>query len=446
MAIHDVVQRACDSNDLRELSALKVSKSMLLSIDAAGNIPIITAAAAGNIQVIRLLDALSDQILGYDAYKIFGARNIQGYNALGIAAKNHHIPAVIALYELGAYDTFTANQFDWEIYAEMHIKPNEDSKNIAENLKFDSIKRLGEIYAKDLYEEVSKISSNPQKIREYIKLVGDVNAIVYDEHTALFHAVRNKNEAAVGILINAGATVMPEMLAVALDSRNDVIISLLGQNIPLGAIPIEWGVLLDGLLDFSVRRNDVKVLERLLPHMSITKLQQAFLYAAEIGSTAILMLLLNSGVDIDCRENNNRARTAAMLAAKKGNADILAVLIQRGADLQLRSERGFIKGLNALEYAKIYRRKNCVKMLLETFTLRKYGDTPLMHIAACGTITELNKILPNTEQQGHVPDLRTLKTAIHAAKEARQPRIVVQKLKKYLHDHYARFSFFRHTG
>src|SRR5581483_10385245 len=101
---HAKVQRACATNDLNELSKLQVSREEFMSVDDQGNIALLIAAAAGNVPVIRMVASIGDKVLAYEAYKMFSARNQDGYNALSMAGRRGHVAAVIALYELGAYD------------------------------------------------------------------------------------------------------------------------------------------------------------------------------------------------------------------------------------------------------------------------------------------------------------------------------------------------------
>lgn len=438
--LHVIVKQACQSNDLRELSALKLTKEQFMSVDEQGNTALLLAAATGNISVIRLLDDIGDELLGYDAYKMFSARNKDGYNALSFAAKQGNIRAVTTLYELGAYDIFTANEFDWKIYAAMEINPNDDMQEIAKNLKTDAQKRLRDIYAKNLYTLVTNPHSTIQEIQTGIAQVGNVNAKIYDEHSALFHAILARNVTAVKVLIEQGAKVEPDMLPNALDSKDEEIISHIGRKIPLEATAIEWGTLFDVFFEHAIRHDDATVAKNMLPHLTATKAQEGLLYCAEIDSPDVLKCLLANGVDVNTVENNMRARSAAMLAAKNGHADILRILIAFGANLNQRSERGPIRGLTALDYAKIKRRKECIKVISEALALQKYGDTPLMHTAACGSMTELIAKLTEADVEGEIPDLQMLKNAIRAAKESKQPPAIIKQLQKYMHDHYSTFS------
>lgn len=427
--IHALVTQACKTNDLQILKDIKFEPRTLMAKDQEGRIPLLIAAAFGNIAVIKFLDDKADELLGYEVYKIFSERDAQGYNALSLAAKNQHTTAVVVLYELGAYDIFTANEQDWETYAHLQIEPREDNENVARTLQQDAWRRLADIYNKRLYNEVTYAHTKKESIRNAVNKVGDINTLIYDEHSALYHAVRYRNVTAIKELLELGARIDPEMIPIALDSKDEEIISLLGEYIPLSIRPLHWGSLLDILLDHAIRKNNAKMAQRLIPNMTKTKLEEALIYSAELGSDDLVQTLLKHGVDVNCREDSHRARTPAMLAAKNGNLSTLQILLAHGANLRLRSERGLFTGLTALDYAKIYQRKNCVKLLREEQALQKFGDNPVNRAAAHGSMIELD--------YAH-PDKESLKAAIRVAKESHQSAAFVKELRAYMRSHYPR--------
>lgn len=429
--IHDLVQAACKTSDLKALKSLEIEPMDLMSVDLENRTPLMIAASYGKVPIIKYLDDKAEELLGYDIYKVFTIRDNNDCSPLSVAAKNGHIEAVVTLYELGAYDSFTAKIADWIIFANMSIDSTKDEHGIAQTLQKDAKKRLAEIYRNNLYNVVKNPQAQVMEIRRAITNIGDVNAIVYDEHPALYHAVIYGNVTAVKILLEEGARVAPDMIPLALDSKNDEVISLLGQFVPLNAKAINWGYLLDILLDHAIKANDANVAVRLLPNMTMKKLQEALIYSAEVGSIDVLKCLLKHGVDVNSTEDSHRTRTAAMLAAKRGRVNVLKLLIDNGANLHLRSEHGI--GLTALDYAKIYGRKNCQRLILESLALEKYGNTALNRAAAHG---ELDTVLAGSKDEA------SLNVALDVAKETKQPASFIRELKKYLNTKFPRSKVF----
>lgn len=419
--VHDLVKDACKKGEAAILLDVISNKDEILEQDSNGNTPLMIAASVGSLPIIKFIDDRADELLGYDIYKIFSIRDKKGLSVLSIAAKNNNTAAVVYLYELGGYDSFTANRTDWEAYANMQINPNEDKNGIAKRLQLDAKTKLNAIYKKDLYEIVIDHNSTQKSIRDAISHFDSVDYPIYDEQPALYHAVVNQNVSAMKVLLDMGAKVKPEMLPIALDSKNEEIIELVGANIPQNIQAIEWGALLDIFFDHAIRKNNVAIIDRLIANMTMTKLQEALIYSAELGCNSALNYLLEHGVDVNSKENDHRARTALMMAAKKGNTETLKILLAHGANIHLRSERKL--GLTALEYAKVYRHKECVQILQQAYVIEQYGDNPLVHAA---TTADLSGVL------SHARDEKHLVMAINIAKATKQPKQFIRELKKKL--------------
>ncbi len=207
------------------------------------------------------------------------------------------------------------------------------------------------------------------------------------------------------------------MVPIALDTKNEEIISLIGSNITVDDRK-SWASLLELLFAHAIRVNDAATINNLVKHISKDRLEEGLIYSAEIGTDSALRALLKNGVDVDSKEHNKRARTALMLAAKKGHPNAIKVLLSFGANIHLRSERRI--GLTALEYAKIYRRRECIKVLRLAYVYEKYGDSPLVRSVDEG---DLNEILVFAK------DEPSLITAINIAKALKQPRSLIRKLR-----------------
>lgn len=425
--IHVIVEQACRANDLHALKALRIDRRDILLTDDRLRAPLMLAAFYGNPSVIRYLEDQAEKLLGYDLYKIFNMRDIDGNNALSIAAKNNHTAAVVTLYELGGYDTFSANETDWIAYANMQVQTDEDYRKIAYTLQLDAKRRLTAIYKKDLYDIITDSNRKQSEILTALKKIANVDEPIYDEHPALYHAVLHGNTSGIMLLLKEGAHVTPDMVPIALDSKNEEAIGLLGANIPTDLKIINWGYLLDVLLDHAVKTNNARVILRLLPNMTVPKLQEALLYSAELGQDDVVKCLLKHGVDVNATEANHRSRTPLMLAAKKGHTSTVRILLMNGANIHPRSEHGI--GLTALEYAKIYRRKECISLLLASYALEKYGNNPITKAAAS---SDINAIL------SHVKDATGLQTAINVAKETRQSKAFIKELQLRLKQRYPR--------
>ena len=81
-------------------------------------------------------------------------------------------------------------------------------------------------------------------------------------------------------------------------------------------------------------------------------------YAALIGKTRIVQLLIKHGAQLNIQDKNEE--TALHLAAKYGRYDIARILLQTGADHHLRN----IDGKTALDLAIANKRNSIVKLFL----------------------------------------------------------------------------------
>ncbi len=183
--IYEIVSQSIEKSNMDELKSLSLSKEDLISQDPSGMNIVMIAASQGSIKTLKYLVAYADRILGYDVYKIFSARDHFGLTAISLAATNNHTDTLVKLYELGAYDSLTANQQDWHAFANMVIDADLDKDKIAYKLKSDAKHKLEQIYNKDLYSLVIDSQSSQKEILGAIETVGNVNAKIYDEQPAL---------------------------------------------------------------------------------------------------------------------------------------------------------------------------------------------------------------------------------------------------------------------
>lgn len=432
--IHEIVEIACKNKNMNDLQRYNFDKNSLLVTDNNNNIPLMIAAEFGYIDAIKLLDDKADELLGYDVYKIFKIRNNEGLNALSIAAKNQHVEAVIKLYELGAYDTFSANQNDWEMYANMQIDKDIDPKAIANTLKQDALRRLTQIYRKNVYNLVIDSNTAQSQLLPAIRKLGNINDIVYDDNTALFHAVLHGNVSAVKLLLEERATVYPEIVPNALDSKNNEIISLLSQNIPIHTSDASWGSLLDILFEHAIKNNDAPSITHLVPIMTIAKLQEALLYSSELGANDSVKCLLRHKVSVNSLENNHRKRTPLMLAVKGGHVTTANILLENKANIHIRSEGGI--GLTAIDYAKIYRRKECIHLLRCAYAYEKFNRTTLTQAIADNDVDLILDNINNSDDLNlavsFAKEIKLSKDFIKSFQDQAQNKIKMSQIKRFM--------------
>ena len=109
---------------------------------------------------------------------------------------------------------------------------------------------------------------------------------------------------------------------------------------------------------------------------------RVFMQSAEKGDRGAVVLFLNSGVDVDTRDE--RGWTPLMVSSFYGREEIALMLIRRGANVHAKDKGGY----GPLHWAAFNGHSNVVKLLLEkgadANVLSNHGWTPLLQAATRG--------------------------------------------------------------
>lgn len=82
-------------------------------------------------------------------------------------------------------------------------------------------------------------------------------------------------------------------------------------------------------------------------------------YAAQDGKLDLIKYHLRNGIDVNYK-HPEFLTTALIVGVENGHTEIIQYLLENGANPQLKDD---FSGKNALEVAKIYKRKGIVKLI-----------------------------------------------------------------------------------
>jgi len=118
---------------------------------------------------------------------------------------------------------------------------------------------------------------------------------------------------------------------------------------------------------------------------------QGFIKSAEAGDRASVVLFLNSGLDIDTKDE--RGWTPLMISSFNGNEDIAELLIRGGADIQARDNAGY----GPMHWAAFKGYYRIIRLLLDRKAdpdaLSNFGWTPLMQAATRGHLIAAGQLV-----------------------------------------------------
>ncbi|NQX58396.1 ankyrin repeat domain-containing protein [Paenibacillus qinlingensis] len=124
-------------------------------------------------------------------------------------------------------------------------------------------------------------------------------------------------------------------------------------------------------------------------------MSQTLIAAAERDDLQALQQLLETGVNLN--ERDNRGRTAIMAATHANNPKIVKILIEAGADINLKDD----KQDNPFLYAGAEGRLEILKLLInagaDTKLTNRYGGNALIPAAEKGHVENVRALLATTD-------------------------------------------------
>jgi len=291
-----------------------------------------------------------------------------GWDALMIAAKSHHVQIVKLLLDKGASVTSTDASGRSCINLLMESKPRYGTPN------WDIMERVVRMacpldYPANFGNTLMCIAASHSALGLVDALVArgcDVSFGDPENHhrTALMAALMSKNPniTVVKLLLAKGSDIddqddmglSPLMMAVV--SEKPEIVELLLER---GASMVLLNKKGETALDLCLAKpnhNCLAILSSKAPKMSP---EIRLLHAAQAGNVKDVLAILDEGKGVDVDAADSTGRTALMLSARAGHEETCKVLLSRGADVTLRDK----EGLSALMWALQSNKKVCASLL-----------------------------------------------------------------------------------
>uniref|UniRef100_A0ABM0M8B1 Ankyrin repeat and KH domain-containing protein 1-like n=1 Tax=Saccoglossus kowalevskii TaxID=10224 RepID=A0ABM0M8B1_SACKO len=341
------------------------------------------AAANGDFETLQTwLDKGHDVDTEYDEERM---------NALTVAVRNNHFPAVELLLSRGANVNQT-NVMTALMYA-------------AENNSCDAITLLlkhgADIHHQDKFQNTALMyaarNNSCDAITLLLKHDADINHQNKNQKTALMYAAGNNSCDAITLLLKHGADIHHQdkdqktALIYAAENNSCNTITLLLKH---GADINHQDEYQKTALMYAASKNSCDAITLLLKHGADIHHQDrdqntALMYAAENNSCDAITLLLKHGADIHHQDEDQK--TALMYAAENSSCDAITILLKHGADINHQDKTADTSLLIACG-ANSY---DAVKVLLSKSEINhrdKYQKTALMYAASknsCDAITLL---------------------------------------------------------
>ena len=214
----------------------------------------------------------------------------------------------------------------------------------------------------------------------------DVDAAGEDGHSALSRAAQSGHLRIVEMLLNAGASAVPDSdsgtkispLISAVESGHEDIVRRLVREYDHSGTSVGW---LHQALSIAIERGSGAVAKALLEtgvpwEIKTAQISSSWLTAALRGDIDLLEILLARGGDVDAADHFGQ--TALMTAAQAGHHRLVEYLLRHHAQVDKQNQEGH----TALALAARAGRPDGVALLLaaggRTDLRSAYGNTPLM--------------------------------------------------------------------
>ncbi len=236
----------------------------------------------------------------------------------------------------------------------------------------------GEYHIRELREFIKAAKEGQiSKIQEHLKKGIDVNALDYDNNTALFWASWQGHEDIVELLCKIGAYVdipcyneATALIAAAMHGHTRCVEILLNYNANINLQDNKKQTALLLAVSSHGKTDIVELLCRRDAAVDIHNIDgaTALLAAAEKGFTKCVEILLKYQANINFHAKNKQ--TAMYLASLNGHVDTLELLCSQGAAVDIAD----LKGATALIISAQKGHKKCTEILLNHKAMKNWQD------------------------------------------------------------------------